>query len=304
MRIKERIKTFFWETRKIRHKNENLVMMISLYYFFTMFMLLGAKLFKFESEISNVIGNLLTVAGLYIIYQKFLKYDWNSWIWEEDENDGKRWRKRRMTLNVFIFMFILTTAKGVISVIAMDFIYALKGIETPILPGTVADLGVSPSILLRAIIIGPITEELIFREAGLSLFRRKDNKLEAIIFTAIIFGLMHGNLAQAINSTIGGIIYGYIAVEFGVFYSILFHMINNGMVYLEYFLNIESIVYYLSIVVLLVLVLTRTKRFTKWIQRYSKKNQRYSIKRQLLYFLNPSLIIFIVLWIVGIILSV
>lgn len=303
MRIKERIMNFFWNTRQIRRKNENLVTMISLYYFINIFFMFGNILLKIKGEVSEIVADLFTLIILYAIYEKFLKYDDESCWWDEEKNT-KVWKKRRMTWHMFWLLFVLTTSKGVISIITMDFVYALKGTTTPILPGTVADLGVSPSILLRAIIIGPITEELVFREAGLSLFRRKDNKLEAIIFTGIVFGLMHGNLAQAINSIIGGFIYGYIAVEFGVFYSIIFHMINNGMVYLEYFLNLEDFMYYLCIVILLVLVFTCTKRFIHWIKRYSRRNRPYSYKRQLLYFLNPSLIVFMILWIMGIILSV
>lgn len=304
MKITGRIKTFLSKTRRIRHQSDTLVAMISLYYFINLITLFGGKLLKLNSEISEILADFATLAVLSIIYIGAFKYDLNPYVYLESSTDNRAWRKRRMTFKLFVFFFILTTAKGVISILTMDLIYALKGLPTPTLPGTVRDLGTAPSMLIRAIVIGPITEELLFREAGMNLFRRRDNKLEAIILTGVVFGLMHGNLAQAINATIGGFIYGYIAVEFGVLYSILFHMINNGMVYLEYFLNLENVMYYLGIAILLVLIFTRTKRFIQWIKWYSRRNRRYSFKRQLVYFMNPTLIVFMTLWITLIILSV
>lgn len=54
---------------------------------------------------------------------------------------------------------------------------------------------------------------------------------------------MHQNLPQAITATISGLIFGYIAVEYGLKFSILFHMLGNAMCFVQYVLNIDILIY-------------------------------------------------------------
>lgn len=82
--------------------------------------------------------------------------------------------------------------------------------------------------MLYVAFIAPYIEELIFRKILLDRIRPFGDKA-AILFTAILFGLMHGNLSQLLYATGIGIILGYVAVKTGrIYYSVLLHMIING----------------------------------------------------------------------------
>lgn len=77
------------------------------------------------------------------------------------------------------------------------------------------------------IIIGPIAEEIIYRGVILSLLK-PFGKWMAVFFSALLFGLMHGNIPQAAAAFAGALIYGIIAVNSNsIMPTIMIHMLNN-----------------------------------------------------------------------------
>lgn len=83
--------------------------------------------------------------------------------------------------------------------------------------------------LLCAVIIGPIAEELFFRKAmidRLSCFRPTD----AIVFTALLFALSHGNLMQFLYAFPVGVLFGIIYCRTrNVGYTIVLHVLMNAV---------------------------------------------------------------------------
>ncbi|MBO7570041.1 MAG: CPBP family intramembrane metalloprotease [Bacteroidaceae bacterium] len=80
-------------------------------------------------------------------------------------------------------------------------------------------------------VIGPIMEELIFREAVLGwMLRGGVNKWVAITTSAVVFGLIHANPAQIPFAIVIGFIFGIIYYKTGniVITSIL-HILNNSV---------------------------------------------------------------------------
>lgn len=82
------------------------------------------------------------------------------------------------------------------------------------------------SMFLYAGIIGPIAEELVYR-GFLMRHLEKHGKTLAIVVTSILFGVMHGNLPQALFATCVGLVLGYVAMEYSILWSILLHILNN-----------------------------------------------------------------------------
>ena len=102
------------------------------------------------------------------------------------------------------------------------------------LPDEMGDIfsGLATSVVgaLSIGVIGPIVEEFIFREALLGFMLRNDwNKWVAITTSALVFGIIHGNLAQIPFAVVVGFIFGLIYYKTGniVITSIL-HIINNS----------------------------------------------------------------------------
>lgn len=87
---------------------------------------------------------------------------------------------------------------------------------------------------LQTIIVAPIFEELLFRGIILNglLNKYKNNSKKAIIYSAIIFGVVHLNIPQGINAFIAGIILGFIYYNTkSMKLSIFAHFVNNLIIF-------------------------------------------------------------------------
>ena len=64
----------------------------------------------------------------------------------------------------------------------------------------------------------------------------------AIIFSAILFGIYHGNIVQTPFAFILGLLLGYITVSYGLKYAIAVHIFNNMVLadFLDRFLQLFS----------------------------------------------------------------
>ena len=105
-------------------------------------------------------------------------------------------------------------------------------------PSTNTDLGtnwesstVDIALLFLAVaIVTPIVEELMFRGYILDAINRKHGDWTAIIWSSILFGLIHLDPFVAGQAFIGGIIYGWIRVRTGsLLPSIVGHMMWNTL---------------------------------------------------------------------------
>ena len=83
--------------------------------------------------------------------------------------------------------------------------------------------------LFTLIIVGPIAEELLFREAiAGEMLRRGANPWVAIVVSAMAFSVMHLNLAQGLYALPIGLMFGVIYYKTGnVILTSLLHIVNN-----------------------------------------------------------------------------
>ena len=109
-------------------------------------------------------------------------------------------------------------------------IIAFENVTGKTLVNPVTDL-ISPSnLILSAIFVGilfPILEEILFRRILCNSLLALGEK-KAIIISAAIFGLIHGNLYQFAYAFLIGLVLGYVYVKTGkLIYTIVFHCIIN-----------------------------------------------------------------------------
>lgn len=77
-------------------------------------------------------------------------------------------------------------------------------------------------------ILPAIFEELLFRKVMLN-GAKKYGTVFSIIFTAVMFGLIHMNIPQAINAVFIGIVFAYVVIKTGsIIPSMILHFVNNG----------------------------------------------------------------------------
>ena len=82
------------------------------------------------------------------------------------------------------------------------------------------------SMFLYASILAPVWEELLFRGYVLRSLRPFGKRF-AVLGSALLFGLFHGNLLQTPYAVLVGLLLGYLTVEYSLLWSILLHMFNN-----------------------------------------------------------------------------
>ncbi|GAJ27157.1 protease [Liquorilactobacillus sucicola DSM 21376 = JCM 15457] len=82
------------------------------------------------------------------------------------------------------------------------------------------------SMLVYASLIGPLSEEIVFRGFLLRTLEPYGQKF-AIIVSAYMFGLYHANLFQSPFAFLLGLILGYTAQTYGLKWSFALHVFNN-----------------------------------------------------------------------------
>ena len=89
--------------------------------------------------------------------------------------------------------------------------------------------------LVSTAVLPALVEEMVFRGYILGALRPQGDGL-AIVFSAVFFGLLHGNLLQIPFAFILGLIFGYLTVQTGsIWPAVLLHFLNNAFsVVLQY----------------------------------------------------------------------
>lgn len=138
-------------------------------------------------------------------------------------------RKGKMTLGVFGALLCLAMAPQLINSLWVSGLEAVMNLFDKSLLElleSVSGSSSSLSMFLYASLLAPITEELIFR-GWIQGSLRPYGKKFAILGSAILFGLFHGNLIQTPYAFLVGLVLGYTAMEYSIWWAIALHMINN-----------------------------------------------------------------------------
>lgn len=88
-------------------------------------------------------------------------------------------------------------------------------------------------VILFAVVIAPIVEELIFRGVIMHLVGMGNTRLVTNLFQAILFGIYHGNIVQGIYAAVLGMLLGYAKLKYQTIAApLLLHMIINASSFL------------------------------------------------------------------------
>lgn len=121
-------------------------------------------------------------------------------------------------------------AVGIALEYGVDFILYSTGYEvTSFDYETKNDAATVLTDVISSVIAAPIAEEMFFRGVVLKQTSRVSTRF-GIIFSAVMFGLMHGNPYQFVMATVIGLYFGYITVKTdSLIPSIVCHIAINGM---------------------------------------------------------------------------
>ena len=82
------------------------------------------------------------------------------------------------------------------------------------------------SMFLYVALFAPVFEEILFRGLILHNLLPYGKKI-AIVGSAFLFGMFHGNLVQSPYAFLVGLVLGYVTVEYSIVWAIALHMFNN-----------------------------------------------------------------------------
>ncbi|VTQ89162.1 CPBP family glutamic-type intramembrane protease [Hathewaya histolytica] len=114
---------------------------------------------------------------------------------------------------------------------------------------------ISTTILI--VIVAPICEEILFRGIILEMFLKKYSTLKSILVSALMFGIIHGNFIQGVETFFIAIILGYIYYKTNSLLPCIFlHFVNNFIYILSlYGIKIESTNFSLTELIIGVIIL-------------------------------------------------
>ena len=170
-----------------------------------------------ESAGSMIIGVLLGTVVLYFCMSK--KIDMKEMFAEKKRMTGK-------TFVALLSIFMAAQLLGSIFYGLLEMRLNMFGYTAEASMEAATESSNTISMFLYASFIAPVVEELVYRGFALEPLR-KYGKVFAILISAILFGVMHGNLPQAAFAFGVGLVLGYVAVEYSIKWSILIHILNN-----------------------------------------------------------------------------
>ena len=124
---------------------------------------------------------------------------------------------------IILFTYLMMPLTTVINAMSMLFVdNAVMQIS-----GSVLSMSM-PVMLLIMGVVGPLSEEIVFRGIVLNGYKRSGNAFRAILFSALLFGLMHMNFNQAAYAIFLGIVMAVLVEATGSLWSsAIFHMTVN-----------------------------------------------------------------------------
>lgn len=152
------------------------------------------------------------------------------WAWK----GGDYWheilhREAPMKASAFFAMLTLIAGAQLVSSIWLGILEAVmnqfgKSILTML--DAVSGDSSTVSMFLYSAFFAPVSEEILFRGFVLRSLRPYGKRF-AILGSAFLFAMFHGNLIQAPYAFAAGLVLGYCAVEYSIVWSTLLHVFNN-----------------------------------------------------------------------------
>ena len=158
--------------------------------------------------------------GLLILFAWKKPRYWKQEIWAR----GKPMKPGAFAGILFVFLGI----QFVYQFYAMGLEALLNGMGLTLLEGmeSVSAGAEGFSMFAYMCLLAPVTEELLFRGLIQRTLLPYGKKL-AILGSAFLFGMMHGNILQTPFAFAVGLVLGYVATEYSIAWAMVLHMINN-----------------------------------------------------------------------------
>lgn len=178
-----------------------------------------ASLTPMVSIVSSIISSIATIAI----------FVWRRWC----PCDGSYINRHEW----FTLFWVVCLTAG--SMLPLSYVNDLLGFKMPkeltdLFAGIMSrDLG-----FIAVGVVVPIAEEMVFRGAILRTLYKAlghSRRWVAIVVSALLFGFIHGNMAQGFGAFVTGLLLGWMYVRTGsIVPGIVFHWVNNSLAVMAY----------------------------------------------------------------------
>lgn len=174
-----------------------------------------------EAVYNNAWGYLAAIAvGLVILH---------SWKGPDYWRQEVLVREKPMGVSTFLALIVLTIGAQTVSSLWIGLVETVMNgfgrSVVPMLEGISGESS-SASMFLYGCIFGPMAEEILFRGFVLRSLRPYGKRF-AVLLSALLFAVFHGNLLQLPYAFLMGLLMGYAAVEYSIYWALALHMFNN-----------------------------------------------------------------------------
>ncbi len=140
------------------------------------------------------------------------------------------WKKdKSMTVGSFFAVFVLFFAAQAVAQIwtaVLELLLNQFGCSLDVLFDNTALQSDGVSAFLYASVFAPVCEEILFRGLVLRSLQPYGKKF-AVLASAFLFGVFHGNIIQTPYAFLVGLVLGYVTVEYSMGWAVLLHLLNN-----------------------------------------------------------------------------
>ena len=174
-----------------------------------------------ERMLNNAWGYLAAclIGGLILLLWKKPDFCFHK-IWKSE---------RKMSLTAFFTLFcVFFSAQALFTLLTplIEWLLNQVGLSAVTSLENASGAANSVSMFLYASLFAPVFEEILFRGLILRNMMPYGKKI-AILGSAFLFGIFHGNLLQSPYAFACGLVLGYTAAEYSLGWAVLLHFLNN-----------------------------------------------------------------------------
>ncbi len=137
-------------------------------------------------------------------------------------------REKAWPVQVIFYFLMILGLQMLTSIVCAPVVHLLESVGASFdsANNSATAYAVSASMLVYSVVVAPVVEELVYRGALLRALERY-GRWFAIVISALIFGLMHGNAVQFPVAFVIGLAFGYLSLKYSLKLTIVLHVLNN-----------------------------------------------------------------------------
>ena len=174
-----------------------------------------------DALLSNAWGYIMAIVTVFLIL-----HAWKGPRYWKNEVFAK---ESPMKAGVFFRVLCLCLGTQMVNglwVTGLEFLYNLADKSLEPMMEAVSGMSNTFSMFLYVSVFAPLWEEILFRGFVLRTLRPFGKRF-AVLGSAFLFGIFHGNLLQTPYAFLMGLLLGYVTVEYSIWWAIAVHAFNN-----------------------------------------------------------------------------